>query len=89
MVGGGGARAGAGRKRKPPCISTTRDPLEFLLDVMQGRVEANAGQVRAAVAAAQYTHMKKGDGGIKDAKMDAAKKAATGKFAPSAPPKLH
>lgn len=85
----GGARPGAGRPRKPPCISSTRDPLAFLLDVMTGVVDPNANQIRAAIAAAQYVHTKKGDGGVKDAKKDAAKKAATGKFAPSAPPKLH
>lgn len=95
MRGGGGYRPGSGRKRKPASSADnfgspiTRDPLEFLLDVMQGRVDANAGQVRAAVAAAQYVHMKKGDGGVKDAKKDAARKAASGKFAPSSPPKLH
>ena len=84
----GGARPGAGRPRKPPAHSTTRDPLEFLLDVMQSRVDANANQVRAAIAAIQYMHRKKGDGKKEEA-ADAARKAASGKFAPSAPPKLH
>lgn len=92
----GGVRAGAGRKPKPAAKETvtpeapglTRDPLEFLLDVMQGRVEANAGQIRAATAAAQYVHAKRGEGGKKDAAGDRAKSAAGGKFAPAAPPKL-
>lgn len=92
----GGARAGAGRKPKPAAKEPvtpevpglTRDPLEFLLDVMQGRVEANAGQIRAATAAAQYVHSKKGEGGKKDGKNAAAGHATKGKFAPAAPPKL-
>ena len=42
----------------------------------------------AAVAAAQYVHIKKGDGGKKDEDAEKAKKAGSGKFAPSAPPKL-
>lgn len=90
----GGARPGAGRPKKekppppPPAQTEERDPLKFLLDVMQGVVEANNLQVRAAVAAAQYIHVKKADGGKKEEKADAAKKASGGKFAPAAPPKL-
>jgi phage terminase small subunit len=45
-------------------------------------------RIRSAVAAAQYRHMKKGDGGKKDEQADASKKAATGRFAAKAPPKL-
>jgi phage terminase small subunit len=101
----GGKRPGAGRKPKQPradesakqqmpttapASEPTRDPLEFLLDVMQGRVDAKPAQVRAAIAAAQYKHMKKGDGGKKDEAADKAKKAAAGggKFAPAKPPTL-
>lgn len=87
----GGARPGAGRKPKEPAPPTpvdTRDPLSFLLDVMQGNVEANMTQVRAAIAAAQYVHVKKGDAGKKDEQADKAKKAAGGKFAPVAAPRL-
>lgn len=64
------------------------DTLKLLQDVAFGRVDATALQVRAAIAAVQYTHVKKGDGGIKEGKQDAAKKASAGKFSPSAPPKL-
>lgn len=87
----GGARAGAGRKPKPPPeiiqIPET-DMLSLLKDIALGRVEASPIQVRAAIAAVQYTHMKKGDGGKKEEVADAAKKVAGGKFAPTAPPKL-
>jgi len=86
----GGARPGAGRKPKPPPepeISQKRDPLEFLLDAMQGLIEPTPTQLRAAVAATQYLHAKK-EAGKKD---DAAKRAETlgaGKFGAATPPKL-
>lgn len=56
----GGARPGAGRPKKEvelpaqPAQTDERDPVKFLLDVMQGVVEANSTQLRAAIAAAQY-----------------------------------
>lgn len=87
----GGARPGAGRKpkpRTPPVEISERDMLTLLQDVALGRVEATALQVRAAIAAVQYTHTKKGDGGKKDEAAEKSKKAAGGKFAPAAPPKL-
>ena len=62
--------------------------LEVLQAVALGRVKVTPLQVRAAIAAVQYTHTKKGDGGKKDEQADAAKKAAGGKFAASAPPRL-
>lgn len=63
------------------------EPLAFLEGVMQGLIAATPLQVRAAVAAAQYRHMKKGDGGKKDETDDKARKAAS-KFAPAAAPRL-
>lgn len=87
----GGARPGAGRKPKPkapPVVAPADvDMLEFLQGVALGRIEATPIQVRAAVAAVQYTHTKTGDGGKKDGQAEAAKKAAS-KFAAAAPPKL-
>ena len=62
--------------------------LQLLQDVALGRVVATALQVRAAIAAVQYTHTKKGDGGIKDERADKAQKAGAGKFAAAQPPKL-
>jgi phage terminase small subunit len=88
----GGARRGAGRKPKeqpPITVLDGMDPLEFLTGVMQGKIPADALQVRAAIAAAQYVHTKKADGGKKEEKGDAAKRVASGeRFAPTAPPKL-
>lgn len=89
----GGARPGAGRPKKekqppPPAIEIAeRDMLSLLQDVALGRVEATALQVRAAIAAVQYTHTKKGDGGKKEEVQERAEQAAS-KFRRSAPPKL-
>ena len=47
---------------------------------------ATALQVRAAIAAAQYVHTKRHDGGKKDDQIGRAKKVAGGKFAAAAPP---
>lgn len=97
----GGARPGAGRKPKAPAEKSANrgkkqepvavpdcDMLTLLKEIALGRVEATAGQIRAAIAAVQYTHTKKGDGGKKEEDADKAKKAAGGKFASAAPPKL-
>ena len=94
----GGKREGAGRPRTKadPLAAASpvqvpydgRDPLQFLLDVMQG-TEASALQVRAAIAAAQYTSVKKHDGGKKEEQQAKAGEAAgVGKFKPAAPPRL-
>lgn len=90
----GGARPGAGRKPKPkeppkaPVVVASRDPLEFLLDVMQGVIEPTREQLRAAIAATQYKHPKKGDAGKKDVAAEKAKAVAAGKFGASQPPRL-
>ena len=73
MKGGGGARPGAGRKPRPkpegmqpaPVVieQGERDMLKLLQDVALGLVEATPTQVRAAIAAVQYTHTKRADGG--------------------------
>ncbi len=74
-------------KAEPVPIEET-DMLTLLKDVALGRTDATALQVRAAIAAVQYTHTKKGDGGKKDAETDAAKAAASGKFSTRQPPRL-
>lgn len=94
----GGARPGAGRKPnpKPPeselSLELTdgkkRDPLEFLQAVVNDPGAPLKDRIRAAVAAAQYVHTKKHDGGKKEDQADRTKKALSGKFAASAPPKL-
>lgn len=83
----GGARPGAGRKPAQPVVHGEVDMLQLLQNVALGKTGATALQVRAAIAAVQYTHTKKGDGGKKDEAADKAKKAASsGRFAASAPP---
>lgn len=87
----GGARNNAGRKKKetqpsaPPAVIAGCDMLQMLQDVALGRVPATALQVRAAIAAVQYTHTKKADGGKKDEQADKAQRAAS-KFTQTAAP---
>lgn len=97
MPNSGGLRSGSGRKKKsasneekksPLADKSELDMLEFLQQVALGVVEASATQVRAAIAAVQYTHTKLADGGKKEAQAEKAKKVAGGKFAASAPPRL-
>jgi hypothetical protein len=90
----GGARPGAGRKPAPKeetitiATSGNQTPLEFLLSVMNDNNLDDKLRLDAAKTAAQYVHSKKGEGGVKDEKQAAAKKVASGKFAPAAAPKL-
>lgn len=85
----GGARPGAGRKPKEkptfPAPASADDALKFLLGVMNDANQDPRLRVKAAIAAAQYTHVKKGEGGKKEEKADAAKKAADRFSAPVAP----
>nr|WP_236598803.1 hypothetical protein [Ramlibacter monticola] len=76
------------RSRSEPVPMADRDMLQLLQDVALGKVEASSLQVRAAIAAVQYTHTKKGDGGKKEEAAGRAKQAAGGRFAAAAPPKL-
>lgn len=88
----GGARPGAGRPRKmkndqKPQLIDDCDMLQMLQDVALGKVEATALQVRAAIAAVQYTHAKMGEGGKKEKRQAEAEKVA-GRFTSAAPPRL-
>jgi phage terminase small subunit len=65
---------------------TKREPLEFLELVLNLPAAPLKDRIRAAIAAAQYRHMKKGDGGKKDEQADKAKKAAGGRFRAAAAP---
>ena len=64
--------------------------LELLQNIALGKTEASTTQVRAAIAAVQYTHPKMGEGGKKQKKAAEAGQVAGagGKFAPRAPPRL-
>jgi len=62
--------------------------LALLQKIALGQIDASPIQVRAAVAAVQYTHPKMGETGKKGAKGAAAKDVASGRFASTTPPKL-
>jgi hypothetical protein len=80
---------GGGLKRarsEPVQQAADKDMLQFLQEVALGRTNATTLQVRAAIAAVQYTHTKRHDGGKKDEAANRAKKAATGRFAAAPAP---
>ncbi|BDU17533.1 hypothetical protein [Lysobacter auxotrophicus] len=74
------------RTKSTPVPIEGRDMLQLLQDVALGVVDATGLQVKAAIAAVQYTHAKKGEGGKKEEKKAAAGAVAGGRFAPTAPP---
>ena len=92
----GGARAGAGRKPKEtvqitPAVAKAvagepLDPRPTLELIALGHMDVSPSQMKALLAVLPYVHTKKGEGGKKDARADAAKRAGTGKFAAAAPP---
>jgi phage terminase small subunit len=61
-------------------VPANDDALAFLLSVQNSLNVDIKLRVRAAIAAAQYQHTKRGDGGKKEELADKAKKAAGGKF---------
>lgn len=96
----GGFRPGAGRpkeggkapaKKRPVAESAAAsdDPVAFLVRLMNDVSEDVRVRADAAKALLPYKHAKKGEGGKKDARDDAAKKVAGGgKFAPAQGPRL-
>lgn len=83
----GGRREGAGRKPAgPPPVHPDQDMLSFLKNVALGNLQATALQVRAAIAAVQYTHAKLAAGGKKDQVQAGAAKAGGGRFSSAKPP---
>jgi phage terminase small subunit len=79
---------GRGKPKEPPPLPVTDEPLTFLLAVQNDKNIDIRQRVRAAIAAAQYKHTKRSDGGKRDEAADRAKKAGAGKFAPPRAPKL-
>lgn len=71
----------------PPPISVLHsDPRDYLMAVMNDGTQEEKLRVDAAKALMPFIHGRIGEGGKKDAKADAAKKAGGGKFAAAAPP---
>ena len=94
----GGARPNSGPKPREPVkldipvpigdSLAHKDPKIFLLALMND-LEADVKlRADAAKALMPFMHAKLGEGGKKDQKQDAALKAASGKFAAAAPPRL-
>ena len=74
------------RSKAEPVPIEEMDMLQMLQAVALGKTEATMLQVRAAIAAVQYTHTKRGDGGKKEEAAGKAEKAAGGRFGPRPPP---
>lgn len=71
----------------PYIPASADDPMDFLRSVMSDLVADPKLRIDAAKALLPYVHGKIGEGGKKDQKVDAAKKAAaTGRFRSGAPP---
>lgn len=104
-VGAGRPRKGAAPKAKAtgasaPPVATgldlpegespgDKEPLAYMLSVMNDPNADASRRDRMAVAAAPFLHKKLGEGGKKDNAKDSAEKAGTGRFAPAAaPPRL-
>lgn len=82
----GGARPNSGPKKRPPAVTQAKDALEFLHQVMRGKILPTVVQLDAAKAICRHTLAPPTAGGKKDERAEAAKKAATGRFAAAAPP---
>lgn len=82
-------RGGSLKRTKSAVVEISeRDMLELLQDIALGRVDASNNQVRAAIAAVQYTHRKKGESGVKEEAAARVKAAAGGKYAARQGPRL-
>lgn len=65
-----------------------KKPLDYMLGVMNDESADDERRDKMAMAAAPYLHSKRGESGKKEDLHEAAKKANTGKFSPTAPPRL-
>ena len=78
----------SGREINLPDLSQMySDPKDFLVALMNDTAEDVKLRLDAAKALMPFTHQKKGEGGKKEQRNEAAKKVAS-RFSPSAPPKL-
>jgi len=89
----GGARTGAGRKPKPPNLSTstallTKDPRDFLTAVMNDPATDMKIRADAAKALMPFTHKKLGESSKKDDDAARLKAAGDGKYGVRQGPRL-
>lgn len=92
--------SGAGRKKKPPVLLADSpvdvapppidepDSLRVLRAITNNTSIDVKLRIDAAKALAPYEATRKGEGGKKEQRQGAAKKAGTGRYAPAAPPRL-
>jgi hypothetical protein len=88
----GGPRPGASQPKPPTLLKVPAEECEDSLDFLRAVIRDNKApaelRVRAAVSLAQYEHTRSKDGGKNLTKTTKSREAASGKFAPGAPPKL-
>jgi hypothetical protein len=85
----GGARIGAGRKRRPLNVPATSDPLRFLAGVMRDEHAPTALRVRAAMTLLRLEPRSRvRPAGKKALAQAAAGVAGQGRFAPTPTPKV-
>ena len=65
-----------------------KNPLEYMLSVMNDPTVSEERRDRLAIAAAPFVHPRAGAAGKKDERAERAKAVGTGKFAPPPAPKL-
>lgn len=85
----GGARAGSGRKKKPPQLfefSSNGDPKAFLTAVMNDQAADVRLRVQAAKLLMPFVHVKLREGGKKEQQAEAAKRVSHGLFSLRQPP---
>lgn len=75
-----------GQVTDPLGLPKTDDGLVMLKAIVGNPLVPVKERLRASIALAQYQHMKKGDGGLKDERAEKAKKAAGAKFGAAPPP---
>lgn len=89
----GGARPGAGRKKKESTnidslLKNKDDPKLFLINAMNNVGLDDRLRIDAAKSLMPFMYVKKGEGGKKDERQEAAKSAGRGKFQATAAPRL-
>jgi len=84
------AQPAAGRDAPPADVDLGdeffEDPKDMLRHAMNNKRLDPKTRIQAAVALLPFEHQKRGEAGKKEQQADAAEVAATGRFAPAAPP---
>lgn len=78
----------SGDETKKQSITKIRTPLEHMLEVMNDDNADEMRRDRMAIAAAPFVHAKAGEKGIKETRLEEAKKTS-GKYTSPPPPPMH